>query len=54
MDLKYGGKARAIEIAESNQDFKQASRVRKQFVKMYNTEYEIRAQSSHTRLRLTS
>jgi len=44
MDLKYGEKARGIEIAEANHDFKEASRIRKQFVKMYNTEHEIRAQ----------
>jgi hypothetical protein len=29
MDLKYGDKARAIEIAEANHDFKRASRIRK-------------------------
>ena len=29
-DLKYGDKARAIEIAEANSDFKQAIRLRKQ------------------------
>jgi hypothetical protein len=44
MDLKYGDKARAIEIAEANHDFKRASRIRKQFVRMYDTEGEIRAQ----------
>jgi hypothetical protein len=54
MDLKYGDKARAIEIAEANHDFKQANRIRKQFVKMHDTEDEIRAQCSHTKLKLTS
>src|ERR687898_2039382 len=43
MDLKYGDKARAIEIAEANHDFKLASRIRKQFVKLYDTENEINA-----------
>jgi hypothetical protein len=50
MDLKYGDKARAIEIAESNHDFKRANRIRKQFVKMHNTEDEIKAQCSKTKL----
>jgi hypothetical protein len=48
MDLKYGEKARAIEIAESNQDFKRANQTRKQFAKIYTTEDEIRAQCSKT------
>jgi hypothetical protein len=48
MDLKYGEKARAIEIAEANHDFKQANRIRKQFVKMHNAEDEIRTQCSKT------
>ena len=50
MDLKYGDKARAIEIAEANHDFKLANQIRKQFVKLYDTEDEIRAQCSHTKL----
>jgi hypothetical protein len=54
MDLKYGDKARAIEIAEANHDFKRASRIRKQFVKMYDTEDEIRAQCSKTESKWTS
>ena len=29
LDIKYGDKARAIEIAEANHDFKRASRIRK-------------------------
>ena len=46
MDLKYGDKARAIEIAESNHNFKRANRIRKQFAKMYATEAEISTQYS--------
>jgi hypothetical protein len=53
MDLKYGDKAQAIEIAEANHDFKRASRIRKQFVKMYDTEDEIRAQCSYANLKST-
>src|SRR5918994_3065237 len=48
MDLKYGDKARAIEIAEANHDFKRASRIRKQFARLYDAEDEIRAQCSKT------
>ena len=48
MDLKYGDKARAIEIAEANHDFKRASQIRKQFVRLYDAEDEIRAQCSKT------
>jgi hypothetical protein len=40
-DLKYGEKARAIEIAESNNDFKQAIRLRKQLNKFQDLEDEI-------------
>lgn len=54
MDLKYGDKARAMEIAEANHDFKQANRIRKQLVKIHATEDEISAQCSHTKLRWTS
>ena len=53
MDLKYGDKARAMEIAEANHDFKQANRIRKQLVKIHDTEDEISAQCSHTKLRRT-
>ena len=42
-DLKYGDKARAIEIAEANNDFKQAIRLRKQIIKIQDTEDEISA-----------
>jgi hypothetical protein len=48
MDLKYGDKARSIEIAEANHDFKRASQIRKQFVRLYDAEDEIRAQCSKT------
>src|ERR671918_988585 len=44
MDLKYGDKARAIEIAEANHDFKQANHLRKQIVKIQDIESEIIAQ----------
>jgi hypothetical protein len=54
MDLKYDEKAQAIEISEANHDFKRASRIRKQFVKMYDTEEEIRAQCSKTESKWTS
>lgn len=40
-DLKYGNKTRAIEIAEANYDFKQATRLRKQLNKLQDTESEI-------------
>ena len=40
-DLKYGDKARAIEIAEANSDFKQAIRLRKQLNKLQEMESEI-------------
>jgi hypothetical protein len=32
-DLKYGDKARAIEIAESNNNYQQANRLRKQLIR---------------------
>ena len=43
-DLKYGEKARAIEIAGANNDFRRATRLRKQVNKMYDLESEISAQ----------
>lgn len=52
-DLKYGEKVRAMEIAEANYDFKQAIRLRKQLVKIQDTEDEISAQCSITKLRWT-
>ena len=43
-DLKYGDKARAIEIAEANNNYQQADRLRKQLIKIQDTEDEISAQ----------
>jgi hypothetical protein len=48
-DLKYGEKARAMEIAEANHDFKQANRLRKQIIKFQDIESEISAQCSNTK-----
>ena len=44
VDLKYGDKARAIEIAEANNNYQQANRLRKQLIKIQDTEDEISAQ----------
>jgi hypothetical protein len=49
MDLKYGEKARAIELAEANQNYKQANRLRKQIIKFQDIESEISAQCSNTK-----
>ena len=43
-DLKYGDKARAIEIAEANNNYQHANRLRKQLIKIQDTEDEISAQ----------
>jgi hypothetical protein len=43
-DLKYGDKARAIEIAEANKNFKQANRLREELCKIHDMESEISAQ----------
>ena len=43
-DLKYGDKARAIEIAEANNNYQQANRLRNQLIKIQDTEDEISAQ----------
>ena len=53
-DLKYGAETRAIEVANANYDFKQANRLRKQLIKIQDTEDEISAQCSITKSRLTS
>jgi hypothetical protein len=53
-DLKYGEKVRAMEIAEANHDFQQAIRLRKQLVKIHDTEDEISTQCSYTKLRFVS
>ena len=42
-DLKYGDKARAIEIAEANNNYQQANRLRKQLIKIQDPEDEISA-----------
>jgi len=42
-DLKYGDKARAIEIAEASRNFQQANRLRKQLIKIQDIESEISA-----------
>jgi hypothetical protein len=53
-DLKYGAETRAIEVANVNNDFKQANRLRKQLIKIQDTEDEISAQCSNTKLRWMS
>ena len=50
-DLKYGAETRAIEVANANNDFKQANRLRKQLIKIQETEDEISAQCSITKSR---
>jgi hypothetical protein len=45
---------RAIEVANANNDFKQANRLRKKLVKFQDTEDEISAHYSNTKLRWTS
>jgi hypothetical protein len=54
IDLKYGAETRAIAVANANNDFKQANRLRKQLIKIPDTEDEISAQCSITKSRLTS
>jgi hypothetical protein len=53
-DLKYSDKVRTMEIAEANHDFKQAKRIRKQLIKLHDTESEISSQCSYAKLRSTS
>ena len=43
-DLKYGDKVRAIEMAEANNNYQQANRLRKQLIRVQDTESEISAQ----------
>ncbi|MGA6988806.1 MAG: hypothetical protein WBL67_13775 [Nitrososphaeraceae archaeon] len=43
-DLKYGGKARAIEIAEANNNFQQARSLREELCNIQDMESEISAQ----------
>jgi hypothetical protein len=45
LDLKYGDKTRAIEIAEASNDYQQANRLRKQLINIQDVESEISAQS---------
>ena len=42
-NLKYGEKERAMEIAEANDNFQQANRLRKQLIKIQDVESEISA-----------
>ena len=53
-DLKYGADTQAIEVANANNDFKQANRLRKQLIKIQDTKVEISAQYSYTKSRWTS
>jgi hypothetical protein len=53
-DLKYGAETRAIEVANANNDFKQANRLRKQLIKIQDTKDEISAQCSNTKSRRAS
>jgi len=43
-DLKYGDEARAIEIAEANNNYQLANRLREQVIKIQDMESEINAQ----------
>jgi hypothetical protein len=43
-DLKYGDRVRAMEIAESEHDYRRAIRLRKQITKIHDLESEISAQ----------
>ena len=43
-DLKYGAETRAIDITNANNDLKQANHLRKQLIKIQNSEDEISAQ----------
>ena len=43
-DLKHGNRVRAMEIAESDHDFRRAIRLRKQINKLQDLESEISAQ----------
>ena len=54
IDLKYGAETLAIEVANANNDFKQANRLRKKLIKFQDMEEEICAQCSNTKLRSTS
>jgi hypothetical protein len=45
-DLKYGDKVCAIEVAEADNNYQQANRLRKQLIKIQDLETEISAQCS--------
>jgi hypothetical protein len=49
-DLKYGAETQAIEIANANYGFKRANRLRKKLIEFQDTEDEISAQCSNTKL----
>ena len=51
--LKYGAETRAIEVANANNDFKQANHLRKQLIKIQDTEDEITAQCINTKSKWT-
>src|ERR671919_3099443 len=53
-DLKNGAETQAIEVANTNYDFKQANRLRKQLIKIQDTKVEISAQFSYTKSKWTS
>jgi len=53
-DLKYGAETQKIEVANANNDFQQANRLRKQLIKIQDIEDEISTQCSNTKLRWTS
>jgi hypothetical protein len=44
IDLKYGAETQTIEVANANNDFKQANRLRKKLIKIQDSEDEISAQ----------
>jgi len=48
-DLKYGDKVRAIEVAEAENNYQQANRLRKQLIRIQDIESEINAQCSFAR-----
>ncbi len=53
-DLKYGAETQAIEIANADNDFKHANRLRKKLIKIQDTKNEISAQCSSTKSKWAS
>jgi hypothetical protein len=51
---RVGSLKEEVEIAEANNDFQRAKRIRKQLVRMHGIESEISSQCSYTKLRSTS